>query len=83
MDNDKLEKQLKQKMNTIMVGSLAIIEDELEELLRDNPELYGRIRKRIFDNGNNQINAAVVLLNTYTVKSNRHYLKLPIKPRGK
>lgn len=78
-DNEKLEKTITQKMNTIMVGSLAIIEEELEELLSDNPELHAILRKRIFDNGNNQINAACNALKSYTIKSKRYHLQLPIK----
>ena len=47
-DGEHLEQIIKKKMNTVMVGSLAIVEDELEKFLSDNPEIHAIIRKRIF-----------------------------------
>lgn len=77
-DREQLSKDVEKKMKTVMVGSLAIIEDELEQYLIDNPDVYNSIRKKIFDNGNSQINYVNKIIQTYDVKSKRFKLKLPI-----
>lgn len=77
-DRQQLSDDIQKKMKTIMVGSLAIIEEELEDFLNENPDIYNKIRKRIFDNGNAQINYVERAIQTYDVKSRRFKLKLPI-----
>jgi len=86
-DKERLIKQIETKMKTVMVGSLVVLEEELSELFNlDKTELteqeayyreiYNIIRKRIFDNGNNEINKVKELVRHYQIKSNK--ITLPV-----
>jgi hypothetical protein len=57
-DSNKLREKCRKAINTTMVGSLFIIEEEMSKQLLD-PEfnkLYKLVRERILDLGNEQIN---------------------------
>ena len=89
-DKERLMKILETKMKTIMVGSLCIIEEELcdmfgiekDDLINNEKisDIYSNIRKRIFDNGNNQIKLAKDIIKNYQIKSNK--ITLPVIGMG-
>jgi hypothetical protein len=57
-DQNKLKEKCRKAINTTMIGSLFIIEQEMSKQLQD-PELnklYKLIREKILDLGNEQIN---------------------------
>lgn len=79
----RLEKAIVTRMRTIMIGSLAAIEEELIDN-SDDIELknvYDIMRQRILDLGNSQIRNITQELETYTIESNRYSINLKMKPR--
>lgn len=83
-DSKKILKQkISKRMTTIMIGSIAILEDELKNSsdvkLRN---LFENMRQRILDLGNNQIRNINDELNSYDVESNRYVLKMGTLGKG-
>jgi hypothetical protein len=74
---------INKKMTTIMIGSLAIIE---EELIKNSDDIklqsvYDIVRQRILDLGNSQIRGINLELDTYDIESNRYSMKMEVKQR--
>ena len=80
------------KMKTIMIGALAIVEQEfghlwkkgtMTKLTKEEEALlrtYEKIRKDILDKGNLQIRNIKQELEQYDVEWKRYSLVLPVKP---
>lgn len=78
---DRLIKSITTKMRTIMIGSLAAIEDELisknDDIHLQN--VYNNVRQRILDLGNTQIRNLTSEVEDYTIQSNRFCVKMEVK----
>lgn len=81
---------LEKKIKTTMIGALQAIEDEfgflwgkdkreLTDVEIKMAEMYKNLRKRILDNGNNQIQAVRNELEQYNINWNRYSLVLEVK----
>ncbi len=88
----RLETILAKKIQTTMIGALSAIEDtfgflwgkdkrELSEVESKMAELYKTLRKRILDNGNNQIQAVRNELEQYSINWNRYSMVLEVKKK--
>lgn len=90
---EKLAEILKTKLTTTFIGDISIIEEiigylwgaglpesKLTENQRKWKKAWGTIRKRILDNGNDQIRAVMNELEQYEVKWNRYKTKMDVVP---
>lgn len=91
---DRLEKNIITKITTTMIGALQIIENEFSFLWE--PEVNGRmstealsmldmykeVRRKILDNGNNQIHAIKNELKQYDVEWLRYHVDLKVLKSG-
>jgi len=70
----RLKSAVNKKMTTIMIGSLAIIEEELVKNSSDIElqSVYDIVRQRILDLGNNQIRNVNLEIDSYDIESNRY-----------
>lgn len=86
----RLETILIKKIQTTMIGALSAIEDtfgflwgkdkrELSEVEAKMAEQYKMLRKRILDNGNNQMQAVRNELDQYEINWNRYSMVLEVK----
>jgi hypothetical protein len=77
----KLTNSVVTKMNTIMIGSLSIIEEELINSSNDIElqNAYEIIRKKILDLGNSQIKRVKDDISKYKIESSLYTIKLGIK----
>lgn len=85
----RLGTSVKKRMTTIMIGSLAIIEEELLQNQNDIylQSVYDIIRKRILDLGNQQIKYILQEFEDYSIESDRFIVikngKMEINQEGK
>jgi hypothetical protein len=87
---DRLEKIIKKKITTTMIGALDAVEKKFSFLWEDEngelqpeqvefKEMYEDVRQRILDNGNAQIRSLRKELENYNVEWTRYQLKLPVR----
>jgi hypothetical protein len=94
-DQDQLIKNITKKIQTVMIGSLASIEDNLghlwghgtpDEYLSETEleirEKWFDARERILDLGNDKKKAAEYEIGQYTVSWNRYHTEFIIQKRG-
>jgi DNA replicative helicase MCM subunit Mcm2 (Cdc46/Mcm family) len=88
----RLQNIIETKIRTTFIGSLDIFEKAFGDLWGsgvDNPtssqqeikELWQQVRNDILDMGNNQLRAAHVETEHYTIKWDRYNMTIPVKPR--
>lgn len=88
--NERLKTACVKRIDTTMIGSLDIIEKEIDNLAlnldkEDSIKLkdaYSRIRSKILDNGNNQKRATNEEFKHYTIHWNMYTTTLQFKPRN-
>lgn len=88
---DRLEKIVRKKIQTTMIGALDSIEKKLGYLWKHDSEgkltkeeqelkdVYEELRNEILDKGNNQIRIFQSELNSFEINWLRYYMNLPIK----
>jgi hypothetical protein len=87
--NERLKIACLKKIDTTMIGSLDIVEKEINEAARNLSkedsitlrDAYSRIRSKILDNGNNQKRATNEEFKHYTISWNMYTLTMPVKTR--
>lgn len=79
---DRLKKVAETKLRTVMIGTLAIIEESLDLTDIDIRELYESvIRPKVLDLGNNQIRNMRTEIDMYTISWDRYQYKFEVKER--
>jgi hypothetical protein len=71
----KLKKDIKKRLNTVMIGALAKFEEGFGELLDNNPELWEEVRKRVLDSGNHQIRMSMLDIDDYDIVLRKKYVQ--------
>jgi len=88
--NERLKIACLKKVDTTMIGSLDIIEKEIDNLCVNCTdvdvitirEAYSRMRSKILDNGNNQKRSIHEEFKHYTINWNMYTTVLKVKPRN-
>lgn len=87
----RLQKEIKKRIQTTMIGSLSSMEkffgflwgeESDEELSREQEhmrELFDEMRTEILDKGNSQIRHAESEVENYEITWNKYHINLPIK----
>lgn len=91
---NRLGKILKKKIDTAYIGAISVFEEafgdlwghgklesELTSIQNNNRKIWGEVRNRIFNNGNNQVRAMQKELEEYDIVWLRHRLQLMCKSR--
>lgn len=88
----RLKNILETKLRTTFIGALDIFErtfgylwgkdspEPLDDTQQEMFEIWQEVRKRILDQGNNQMRAAQNEIDQYTIRWNRYTMVLPVKP---
>lgn len=94
VSKDRLLTICQKKMKTIMIGSLAAIEEKFKPYWTPEPgqkmtneqmllqKLYGEIRQDILDKGNTHIRNIEEEFDQYKIEWKRYNLQLPVKNRS-
>ena len=79
---DRLKKIAENKLRTVMIGSLSVIEDSLDLSDINVRNIYENvIRPQILDLGNNQIRNMRTEIDMYTISWNKYQYKFEVKER--
>lgn len=87
---NRLKRDVKKRIRTTMVGSLASVELFFGHLWGDDPndrtpeqkemfEVFEQLRTEILDKGNNQIRLMESEIDNYDVKWNKFHINIPIQ----
>lgn len=79
---ERLSNIIESKMRTTFIGAISLMQEEFGDL-KEFSGVLNKLRKKILDNGNNNIRALMKELKQYEIRWTGEKIILPVKPMCK